>query len=43
MRQDVYGVAYQEAKSELLDITRRFEQLQQRKTRLEGVVRHWVQ
>lgn len=38
MRQDVYGVAYQEAKSELLDITCRFEQLRQRKTRLEGVV-----
>jgi hypothetical protein len=38
MRQDVYGVAYQEAKSELLDITCKFEQLRQRKTRLEGVV-----
>ncbi|HVZ82623.1 MAG TPA: hypothetical protein VG893_03030 [Terracidiphilus sp.] len=38
MRQDVYNVAYQEAKSELLDITCKFEQLRQRKTRLEGVV-----
>ncbi|HZB89150.1 MAG TPA: hypothetical protein VE291_10860 [Terracidiphilus sp.] len=38
MRQDVYGVAYQEAKSELLDITCRFEELRQRKDRLEGVI-----
>ena len=38
MRQDVYGVAYAEAKSELLDITRKFEQLKARKARLEGVV-----
>lgn len=38
MRQDVFVVAYQEAKSELLDITCRFEQLRQRKERLEGVV-----
>lgn len=38
MRQDVFSVAYQEAKSELLDITCKFEQLRQRKERLEGVV-----
>ncbi len=38
MRQDVYGVAYQEARSELLDISNRFEQLRQRKEHLEGVV-----
>jgi len=38
MRQDVYGVAYDEAKSELLDITCEFERLKARKARLEGVV-----
>lgn len=38
MRQDVYGVAFQEARSELLDISNRFEQLRQRKEHLEGVV-----
>jgi hypothetical protein len=38
MRQDVFVVAYQEARSELLDITSKFEQLRQRKERLEGVV-----
>lgn len=38
MRQDAFAVAYQEAKLELLDITCRFEQLRQRKERLEGVV-----
>lgn len=38
MRQDVYGVAYQEARSELLDIATRYEQLRQRKEHLEGVV-----
>jgi len=38
MRQDVFVVAYQEARSELLDITSRFEQLRLRKARLEGVV-----
>lgn len=38
MRQDVFRVAYEEASSELLDITVRFEQLKQRKIKLEGVV-----
>ena len=38
MRQDVFRVAYEEASSELLDITVKFEQLKQRKIRLEGVV-----
>ncbi len=38
MRQDVFVVAYQEAKSELLDITCRFEELRQRKEKLEGVL-----
>jgi hypothetical protein len=38
MRQDVFGVAYQEAKSELLEISSRFEQLRQRKERLQGVI-----
>lgn len=38
MRQDVFVVAYQEARSELLDLTSRFEQLRLRKERLEGVV-----
>lgn len=38
MRQDVFVVAFQEAKSELLDITCKFEQLRQRKERLEGVI-----
>jgi len=38
MRQDVFRVAYEEASSELLDITVKFEQLKQRKTKLEGVI-----
>lgn len=38
MRQDVFSVAYQEAKSELLDITCRFEELRKRKEKLESVV-----
>jgi hypothetical protein len=38
MRQDVFVVAYQEAKSELLDITGKFEELLKRKERLEGVL-----
>ncbi|MDR3742052.1 MAG: hypothetical protein P4L40_23775 [Terracidiphilus sp.] len=38
MRQDVFSVAFQEAKSELLDITCRFEALRQRKERLDSVV-----
>jgi hypothetical protein len=38
MRQDVFVVAYQEAKLEMLEITARFEQLRQRKERLEKVV-----
>lgn len=35
MRQDVFRVAYDEAQSELLDITVQFEQLKARKSRLE--------
>ena len=35
MRQDVFRVAYDEAQSELLDITVQFEQLKARKARLE--------
>lgn len=38
MRQDVFVVAYLEARSELSDINSKFEQLCQRKERLEGVV-----
>lgn len=38
MRQDVYGVAYEEARSELLDILSKFEQLKLRKERLERAV-----
>ena len=38
MRQEVFAVAYQEARSELLDITCKFEELLQRKERLEAVV-----
>jgi hypothetical protein len=38
MRQDVYRVAYDEANAELLEITKRFEELKGRKTSLEGVV-----
>lgn len=38
MRQDVFGVAYQEAKTELVEISSRFEQLKQRKERLQGVI-----
>lgn len=38
MRQDVFRVAYDEAQSELLDITVQFEQLKSRKTRLEVAI-----
>jgi hypothetical protein len=38
MRLDVYSVAYEEANSELLDITKRFEQLRRRKECLEAVL-----
>lgn len=38
MRQDVYGVAYEEARAELLEIVRRFEELRRRKESLESVV-----
>jgi hypothetical protein len=38
MRQDVYRVAYDEANAELVEITKRFEELKGRKTSLEGVV-----
>lgn len=38
MRLDVYHVAYEEANSELIDITNKVEQLRQRKERLEAVV-----
>jgi hypothetical protein len=38
MRLDVYSVAYEEANSELLDITKRFELLRRRKECLESVV-----
>lgn len=38
MRQDVYRVAYDEAHSELLDISKKFEELRQRKESLESVV-----
>jgi hypothetical protein len=38
MRQDVYSVAYDEARAELLDIVRRFEELRRRKESLESVV-----
>ena len=38
MRQDVYSVAYEEANSELLDITKRFEQLRRRKESLESLI-----
>lgn len=38
MRQDVFRVAYDEAQSELLDITVQFEQLKTRKTRLEVAI-----
>jgi hypothetical protein len=38
MRQDVYRVAYDEAHSELLEISKRFEELRQRKESLESVV-----
>jgi hypothetical protein len=38
MRQDVFRVAYDEAKAELLAITTKFEELRQRKESLEGVV-----
>jgi hypothetical protein len=38
MRLDVYSVAYEEANSELLDITKRFEQLRRRKESLESLI-----
>jgi hypothetical protein len=38
MRLDVYSVAYEEANSELLEITKRFEQLRRRKESLEGLI-----
>jgi hypothetical protein len=38
MRQDVFVVAYQEARSELLDITCKYEELLKRKESLEGVL-----
>ncbi|HEY6489677.1 MAG: hypothetical protein WCC26_07930 [Terracidiphilus sp.] len=38
MRLDVYSVAYEEANSELLDITKRFELLRRRKECLQAVV-----
>ena len=38
MRLDVYSVAYEEANSELLEITKRFEQLRHRKETLEGLI-----
>jgi hypothetical protein len=38
MRQDVYRVALDEAQVELVDISKRFEELRQRKETLESVV-----
>ena len=38
MRQDVYRVAQDEAHSELLEISKRFEELRRRKESLESVV-----
>jgi hypothetical protein len=38
MRQDVYRVALDEAQIELVDISKRFEELRQRKESLESVV-----
>lgn len=38
MRQDVYRVAYDEAHSELLFISKKFEELRRRKESLESVV-----
>jgi hypothetical protein len=38
MRQDVFRVAYDEANAELLAISKKFEELRQRKESLEGVV-----
>jgi hypothetical protein len=38
MRQDVYRVALDEAQTELIDISKRFEELRQRKESLESVV-----
>jgi len=38
MRQDVYRVAYDEAHSELLEISKRFEELCRRKESLESAV-----
>lgn len=38
MRLDVYSVAYEEANSELLEITKRFDYLRRRKETLEGLI-----
>jgi hypothetical protein len=38
MKLDVYSVAYEEANSELLEITKRFEQLRRRKLYLEALI-----
>lgn len=38
MRQDVYRVALDEAQTELIDISKRFEELRQRKESLESAV-----
>lgn len=38
MRQDVYRVALEEAQTELIDISKRFEELRQRKQSLESAV-----
>jgi hypothetical protein len=38
MRQDVYRVAYDEAHEELLEISKRFEELRRRKETLQSVV-----
>jgi hypothetical protein len=38
MKLDVYSVAFEEANSELLDITKRFEQLRRRKQYLETLI-----
>ena len=38
MRQDVYRVAHDEAHAELLEISKRFDELRQRKESLESVV-----
>jgi hypothetical protein len=38
MRPEPYGVAYSEARSELLDITSRYEQLKLRRAKLEKMI-----